>query len=201
MQKIRHFIKSIKELCYDMNRSLPKKLSLYIAFPLFLLYSLELISGYYHQFTVFSIVFICIELCSIVLFIQFPYTGSIIIIILWITAVSIKPVLPYSFVFAGLSATVILGYINIPSAISILLFATSILFFPTSYRQERTRHVRYYVLDPSHNRVRHSSPSESKTRHQSTDHPQMEGRNRRRAARHRMQRSYLRNPPNKPFKE
>ena len=128
-KKIRHFIKSIKELCYDMNRSLPKKLSLCIAFPLFLLYSLELISGYYHQFTVFSIVFICIELCSIVLFIQFPYTGSIIIIILWITAVSIKPVLPYSFVFAGLSATVILGYINIPSAISILLFATSILFF------------------------------------------------------------------------
>ena len=55
MQKIRHFIKSIKELCYDMNRSLPRKLSLCIAFPLFLLYSLELISGYYHQFTVFSI--------------------------------------------------------------------------------------------------------------------------------------------------
>lgn len=129
MQKIRHFIKSIKELCYDMNHSLPRKLSLCIAFPLFLLYSLELISGYYHQFTVFSIVFICIELCSIVLFIQFPYTGSIIIIILWITAISIKPALPYSFVFAGLSATVILGYINIPSAISILLPVTGILFF------------------------------------------------------------------------
>ena len=105
MQKIRHFIKSIKELCYDMNRSLPRKLSLCIAFPLFLLYSLELISGYYHQFTVFSIVFICIELCSIVLFIQFPYTGSIIIIILWITAISIKPALPYSFVSLQRSAS------------------------------------------------------------------------------------------------
>lgn len=112
-----------------MNRRIPRKLSLCIAFPLFLLYSLELISGYYHQFTVFSIVFICTELCSIVLFIQFPYTGSIIIIILWITAISIKPALPYSFVFAGLSATVILGYINIPSAISILLPAAGILFF------------------------------------------------------------------------
>lgn len=129
MQKIRHFIKSIKKQYCEVNRNLSRRLSLCIAFPLFLLYSLELISGYYHQFTVFSIIFICAELCSIVLFIQFPYTGSIIIIILWITAVSIKPVLPYSFVFAGLSATVILGYINIPSAISILLFATSILFF------------------------------------------------------------------------
>lgn len=121
----------LAQRCRNANDAVSRTLLLGVSIALLSIYLLELIGGYYRQYTAFSIAFICVDLLSLILVVRFPYVGSILIIALWVVQLTVPPILPLSFTFAGMAATVILGYIDFPSAIAaLLLTAGGLLIYP-----------------------------------------------------------------------
>lgn len=126
MQTIRHSLTSIWRNCRNLNHAIPRKLTGFISALILLIYVLELATGTFHDYTAFSIACICIDIIALGIFIYAPYFGSVLVIALWIFAICIPQSLPYSFVVAGMFATVMLGYISLSSALGVALITFAV---------------------------------------------------------------------------